>query len=460
MTARRAARRRWSAVTVLALVGALGAASASHAEPDGPDDELHAARAAVIGTASEVAAVELELAAQTATLDTAWDAVATAAEDYAQALVARDAAALEAADAAAREAAAAEQVEAARSELGAIAMQAYRSGGSMDGLGAMLSADGFEDLVDRTDAMSRLGSQAERLVQQFEAAELVASTLGRRADEAAGTAATTAAAAEAALASAEALQADAEEKVAEIARERERLIARLAEYRQTTVEIERTRQAALEEARTARAEAAAATAVGVPPTATPTPPAPSPTTVVTADPPPVVPVTANPPATVDPPTPPPAPVVAAPPVVAPTPAPPPTADPYGLGTGSQRGTADQGAAAVAWAVQQVGKAYQLGATGPDAFDCSGLTSQAWRAAGVSINRTSRDQYRQVRKITYAEMRPGDLIFYGSDGSDPGSIGHVAMFIGNGQMVEAPRPTVPLRVTSVRWSGTMPFAGRP
>ncbi|MBX9246832.1 C40 family peptidase, partial [Actinotalea ferrariae] len=180
------------------------------------------------------------------------------------------------------------------------------------------------------------------------------------------------------------------------------------------------------------------------------------------------PVTVTPPVTPPPVTTPPvtAPPVT-PPVVTPPPPPPPpppvtqpAPDPYGLGTGSQRGSAAQGQSAVAWAVAQVGKAYGYGAVGPDAFDCSGLTSKAWAAAGVSINRTSRDQYRQVQKISYDAMRPGDLIFYGSVGSDPGSITHVAMFVGNGQMVEAPRPGVNVRVTKIRWAGTMPYAGRP
>lgn len=115
---------------------------------------------------------------------------------------------------------------------------------------------------------------------------------------------------------------------------------------------------------------------------------------------------------------------------------------------------------MAWALERVGTPYLYGGTGPDGFDCSGLTMRAWSAAGVAINRTSRDQYRQVRKISYDSLRPGDLIFWGSVPSDPGSIHHVAMYVGGGQMVEAPRPGVPVRVTAVRWSGTMPFAGRP
>src|SRR5690606_4567129 len=97
--------------------------------------------------------------------------------------------------------------------------------------------------------------------------------------------------------------------------------------------------------------------------------------------------------------------------------------------------------------QQVGKPYVWGGVGPDGFDCSGLTSQAWRAAGVRLDRTSRAQYVQVRKIRYADMRPGDLIFYGSNPADPQSITHVAMYAGNGLMVEAPRPGVAVRTTA-------------
>ena len=101
-----------------------------------------------------------------------------------------------------------------------------------------------------------------------------------------------------------------------------------------------------------------------------------------------------------------------------------------------------------------------GGNGPGGYDCSGLTSAAWRAAGVNLNRTSRDQYKQVLKISYDQLRPGDLVFWASNTNDPSTIYHVAIWAGNGQIVEASRPGVPLRVTSMRWSGTMPFAGRP
>ena len=112
-----------------------------------------------------------------------------------------------------------------------------------------------------------------------------------------------------------------------------------------------------------------------------------------------------------------------------------------------------------WARTQIGKPYQWGATGPDSYDCSGLTLRAWQRGGVSLPRTSRDQYRAVEKIGYSELRPGDLIFYGN-GSDAGSIHHVAMYSGGGRMIEAARAGVPVRETALRMSGTMDFAGRP
>ena len=146
-----------------------------------------------------------------------------------------------------------------------------------------------------------------------------------------------------------------------------------------------------------------------------------------------------------------------------TTAPAPPAAPtgaYGLGTGQSRGSAGQGAAAVSWASAQLGLPYGWGGTGPASFDCSGLTMRAWQAAGVNLARTASDQYKQVLKISYDAMRPGDLVFYSTDPADPGAIYHVAMWIGGNQMVEAARPGVPVRITSMRWAATMPFAGRP
>ena len=115
---------------------------------------------------------------------------------------------------------------------------------------------------------------------------------------------------------------------------------------------------------------------------------------------------------------------------------------------------------MAFAESQVGKPYVWAATGPNSYDCSGLTMTSWQHAGVALNRTSRDQYKQVLKISYDDLRPGDLVFWTDDPNDPSQIYHVAMWAGNGQIVEAARPGVPLHVAAMRWAGTMPYAGRP
>ena len=94
-------------------------------------------------------------------------------------------------------------------------------------------------------------------------------------------------------------------------------------------------------------------------------------------------------------------------------------------------------AAVRWALAQLGDPYQWGAAGPDRFDCSGLTSSAYRAAGVTIPRVSRAQWGAGPHVAVANLLPGDLIFYGDNPSNPASIHHVGMYIGNGLMVHAP-----------------------
>ncbi|NXY94541.1 C40 family peptidase [Streptomyces sp. BR123] len=108
---------------------------------------------------------------------------------------------------------------------------------------------------------------------------------------------------------------------------------------------------------------------------------------------------------------------------------------------------EAGRKAVQFATQQIGKPYLWGATGPDSFDCSGLTSQAWRAAGRGIPRTSQEQLRLLPKIAVKDMRPGDLIIYFDDAS------HVGMYVGDGAMVHAPRPG---RQITIAGAGSMPI----
>ncbi|MEU8590207.1 NlpC/P60 family protein [Streptomyces sp. NPDC048664] len=109
----------------------------------------------------------------------------------------------------------------------------------------------------------------------------------------------------------------------------------------------------------------------------------------------------------------------------------------------------EGRKAVQFATHQIGKPYVWGAEGPKSFDCSGLTSQAWAAAGDPIPRTSQEQWKQLRHVAIKDMRPGDLVIYFSDAS------HVAMYIGDGAIVHSPRPG---RTVTITGAGSMPILG--
>jgi cell wall-associated NlpC family hydrolase len=103
------------------------------------------------------------------------------------------------------------------------------------------------------------------------------------------------------------------------------------------------------------------------------------------------------------------------------------------------------ARAVAFALAQRGKPYSWGAEGPGAFDCSGLTWAAWRAAGVTIPRTAAGQLADLPRV-HGRLQPGDLLIYRTDGP---SRRHVAMVVGPGRMVEAPGRGIPVRSTHIR-----------
>ncbi|MCQ4045537.1 NlpC/P60 family protein [Streptantibioticus rubrisoli] len=101
------------------------------------------------------------------------------------------------------------------------------------------------------------------------------------------------------------------------------------------------------------------------------------------------------------------------------------------GSSSSSSYAAKAAKAIAFAKAQLGKPYVWGATGPNSYDCSGLTQAAWAAAGVTLPRTTWDQVNVGHRVAISDLQPGDLVFYYSD------ISHVAMYIGNGQMIQAP-----------------------
>lgn len=118
-------------------------------------------------------------------------------------------------------------------------------------------------------------------------------------------------------------------------------------------------------------------------------------------------------------------------------------------SGSSVAPSDRAAGAVRFALAQVGKAYVYAASGPNAYDCSGLTMAAYRSVGVYLPHQSGAQYGSGRHVSASELRPGDLVFYYSP------IHHVGMYIGGGKIVHAANPSAGVRIDSLY---SMPYVG--
>ncbi|MFH9576076.1 NlpC/P60 family protein [Streptomyces sp. NPDC017454] len=139
------------------------------------------------------------------------------------------------------------------------------------------------------------------------------------------------------------------------------------------------------------------------------------------------------------------------------------ADSGSTGSGSSGGTGSSGSAtpgpstpdssygtkaekALAFARAQIGKPYVWGATGPGSYDCSGLTQAAWKAAGVTLPRTTYDQVETGTTVPLSQAQPGDLVFFYDD------VTHVGLYIGDGMMIHAPKPGAYVREESVYYDG--------
>ncbi|WP_441249348.1 NlpC/P60 family protein [Kitasatospora sp. McL0602] len=107
------------------------------------------------------------------------------------------------------------------------------------------------------------------------------------------------------------------------------------------------------------------------------------------------------------------------------------------------------ASVLQFAYAQLGKPYRWGATGPDSYDCSGLTGAAWRAGGVGLPRVSQDQWNAGRHVARADLQPGDLVFFFGD------LHHVGIYIGDGRMIHAPRTGKNIEITPIAY---MPYMG--
>jgi peptidoglycan DL-endopeptidase CwlO len=433
---------------VVALVAVLGgglpgSAGVAGAMPTPDQAEVDEAREAErrAGAAAERAETALsEVSERLLALEVA-AAVAVEAANAARIELAEARAEEAEARAAADDAAAA--VEAARLELGRLAAASYRAGGELSSVGLVLDAEGEREVFDAARVLRSATSSRVVALGRWRAASVEAETAAAAARDAATRTAAVAAAAEEQAAAADQAVAEQRTAIAEAEAERDRLLAELAAARETTVQLERERQEALaaaaarqrelearraaeqearQEARqAAEAEAARATAAADPRT--------------------------------DP----------APPVAAPPSDPAPIAGAAsgrtsGPITYGNHGTEEGAAAAVAWARTQIGKPYGWGRSGPDAYDCSGLTMRAWERGGVSLQHWSVAQARAVTRVTYGELLPGDLVFWSTNGQASG-VYHVGLYVGDGQMVHAPRARKPVEQQSVFYWVAPAFFGR-
>ncbi|MCM4079603.1 C40 family peptidase [Paractinoplanes hotanensis] len=117
--------------------------------------------------------------------------------------------------------------------------------------------------------------------------------------------------------------------------------------------------------------------------------------------------------------------------------------PFRLGPCPVDYTNDKGGRAAQKACDLIGKPYVFGSAGPNSYDCSGLTQEAWASVGVHLDHYTKDQWTQGRPVSKDELQPGDLVFY-----YPGSLHHVALYIGGGMVVHAPHTGDHVRMATI------------
>jgi cell wall-associated NlpC family hydrolase len=123
-------------------------------------------------------------------------------------------------------------------------------------------------------------------------------------------------------------------------------------------------------------------------------------------------------------------------------------------------SSSQGNIAANFAISQIGKPYQWGAIGPSTYDCSGLAMIAWQHAGVAILHYTGDQWVEGAHVSMNALQRGDLVFYATNNADPNTIHHVGIYIGGGNMVDAPYTGVDVRIDSIYQPGVPIGAVRP
>ncbi|MGY1826527.1 NlpC/P60 family protein [Blastococcus sp. SYSU DS0541] len=417
--ARTVLRVAGTALAGLVLLGLTPAVA--EAAPRRPSDsQIAAAEGRAAAVADRIGALSGQLADAQAEVDAARARSAIALDEYQATQEAFEAARAHADAAAAASAQAAAELGVARDDVVAFARRSYMEGSTYSGAAALVTAGDPGQLVERAALLEAAG--AHRTDVLVRVAELKVSA--DRADAVAQTA----------LVEADALQAEATATL-EIARTAEiSARAQAADLATEEQQLQQELATAQEELQDLVGEREAAELTA---------------TVVAA----------------------PAPAPAAAPAPAPRPAPAPAPAPGGgdrpVSTPAPVGSGDASAAqqAIDAAMAHLGLPYAWGGGGtrgpgpgqdPDAgvvgFDCSGLTQYAYAQAGIRIPRNSRDQYAALPKVAGDDLRPGDLVFWGTDPGNPGSITHVALYLGGNQVVQAPQSGDVVKVSAMWWRG--------
>jgi cell wall-associated NlpC family hydrolase len=131
-----------------------------------------------------------------------------------------------------------------------------------------------------------------------------------------------------------------------------------------------------------------------------------------------------------------------------------TAQQVSLRTSYHGPASGRAAAAVRFAYAQLGKPYVYGASGPNSYDCSGLTMRSWGAAGVGLAHNAAMQQSETHYVSQADLQPGDLVFFGSPAY------HVGMYVGGGNIIEAPHTGDVVKIVSLSYMPSYSGAGRP
>ena len=424
-------RRGIRAISVTALFASLAAATPGIALAAPSDEEIARAREAENAAKMSVAQIEVELASVKSEAEVALQKAMSAAEELNGARYSLEQATQTARQAQADADKAKADYEAGKQEIASIAQTAYRDGGSsLDSIAPYLSADGLRTVETKQATLNSFSASANVKMQKVAALEQVANVMNDAAIQAQAKQAEATAQVETRSAAAQSAANNASNAQAMTAARRDALVAELARKQNTTVELINQREAELEAQRQAAAaeaarQAAAAEAARQQAAAEAARRAREQQNSYT-------------------------------PAPAPAPSYDDDDDTPSSGGGGGGGNSDAAAGAIAWAKSKLGAQYVWAGEGPG-YDCSGLVTMAYRSQGIYLTHWSQAQYSEGTRVPVSQAQPGDLIFWNWDG---GNIDHVAIYLGNNQIIEAPTFGVPVRITSIYgWSAVLPYAVR-